>query len=202
MHHAHPAGRSGTARRQPGPTFAMRRPLTKSNTSGRRAPNVPRASVTGGHRGSPTPLRPSSTAGVEASPKLILPCSRYFPARHDATAPSHRQPGSSQWHLAAVVACREPLDSLVMRSSPGDTPIQEQAVCCSRPVKTAGLHSGFSWSHLWSHSCKFSGVRSGLPSLGSGGTGPNRTGLIHQPQNSKSREGNPPRVQIPPPPPA
>jgi hypothetical protein len=61
----------------------------------------------------------------------------------------------------------------------------------SGPVKTAGLHSGFCWSHLWSHSCKFSGVRSGLPSLGSGATEPNRTGLNHQPQNSKAREGQP-----------
>jgi hypothetical protein len=51
-----------------------------------------------------------------------------------------------------------------------------------------GLHSDFSWSHLWSHSCKFSGVRSGLPSLGSGATEPNRTCLNHQPQNSKARE--------------
>ena len=47
------------------------------------------------------------------------------------------------------------------------------------------------WSHLWSHSCKFRGARSGLPSLGSGATGPNRTGLNHQPQNSKAREGQP-----------
>jgi hypothetical protein len=29
----------------------------------------------------------------------------------------------------------------------------------------------------------------GYPSLGSGGTGPNRTGLNHEPQNSKVREG-------------
>jgi hypothetical protein len=59
------------------------------------------------------------------------------------------------------------------------------------PVKSAGLHSGFSWSHLWSHSCKFSGVRSGLPSLGSDATEPNPTCLNHQPQNSKAREGQP-----------
>jgi hypothetical protein len=45
------------------------------------------------------------------------------------------------------------------------------------------LHSDFSWSHLWSHSCRFRGVRSGLPSLGSGATRPNRTGLNHRPQN-------------------
>jgi hypothetical protein len=38
-----------------------------------------------------------------------------------------------------------------------------QAGLLPGPVKTAGLHSGFSWSHLWSQSCKFSGVRSGLP---------------------------------------
>jgi hypothetical protein len=31
----------------------------------------------------------------------------------------------------------------------------------------------------------------GYPSLGSGGTGPNRTGLNHEPQNSKAREGQP-----------
>jgi hypothetical protein len=48
--------------------------------------------------------------------------------------------------------------------------------------------SDFSWSHLWSHSCRFRCVRSGLPSLDSGGTRPNRTGLNHQPQNSKARE--------------
>jgi hypothetical protein len=54
-----------------------------------------------------------------------------------------------------------------------------------------GLRSDFYWSHLWSHSCRFRGVRSGLPSLGSGGTRPNRTGLNHQPQNSKAREGQP-----------
>ena len=64
-------------------------------------------------------------------------------------------------------------------------------MCCSRPVMTAGLHSGFSWSHLWSHSCKFSGVRSGLPSLDSGATESNRTRLNHQPQTSKAREGQP-----------
>jgi hypothetical protein len=51
-------------------------------------------------------------------------------------------------------------------------------------IKTAGLHSDFSWSHLWCHSCRFRGVRTGLSSLGSGGTKPNRTGLNHQPQNS------------------
>jgi hypothetical protein len=51
-----------------------------------------------------------------------------------------------------------------------------------------GQHSDFSCSHLWSHSHRFRGVRSGLPSLGSGATRPNRTGLNHQPQNSKARE--------------
>jgi len=66
-----------------------------------------------------------------------------------------------------------------------------QAGLLPGPVKSAGLHSGFSWSHLWSHSCKFSGVRSGLPSLGSGATEPNPTCLNHQPQNSKAREGQP-----------
>jgi hypothetical protein len=54
-----------------------------------------------------------------------------------------------------------------------------------------GLHSDFSWSHLWSHSRRFRGVRSGPASDGSGGTRPNRTGLNHQPQNSKAREGQP-----------
>jgi hypothetical protein len=53
------------------------------------------------------------------------------------------------------------------------------------------LRSGVSWSHLWSHSCKFSGVRSGLPSLGSGATDPNRTCLNHQPQSSKARASEP-----------
>jgi hypothetical protein len=42
------------------------------------------------------------------------------------------------------------------------------------------------WSHLWSHSCRFRGVRSELRRLGSGAAGPNRTSLIHQPQNSKA----------------
>src|SRR5215207_2555332 len=37
----------------------------------------------------------------------------------------------------------------------------------------------------------FTGVRSGLPSHGSGATEPNRTRLNHQPQNSKAREGQP-----------
>jgi hypothetical protein len=35
---------------------------------------------------------------------------------------------------------------------------------------------------------QFGGVRSGLPSLGSGVTEPNRTRLNHQPQNWKERE--------------
>ena len=48
-----------------------------------------------------------------------------------------------------------------------------------------------SWSHLWSHSYRFGGVRGGLRGLGSGGTRPNRTGLNHQPQNSKAREEQP-----------
>jgi len=54
-----------------------------------------------------------------------------------------------------------------------------------------GLNSDFSWSHLWSHSRRFRGVRTRLPSLGSGATRPNRTGLNQQPQNSKAREGQP-----------
>jgi hypothetical protein len=48
--------------------------------------------------------------------------------------------------------------------------------------------SDFSWSHLWSHSCRFRRVRGGLRGLGSGGARPNRTGLNHQQQNSKARE--------------
>jgi hypothetical protein len=56
----------------------------------------------------------------------------------------------------------------------------------------------FSWSHLWSHSRKFRGVRSGLPRLGSGGTGPNRTGLNHQPQNSKVCEMRAPSAKVSP----
>jgi hypothetical protein len=54
-----------------------------------------------------------------------------------------------------------------------------------------GLHSDFSWSHLWSHSRRFRGVRSGLRTPRSGAAGPNRTSLIGQPQNSKAREGQP-----------
>jgi hypothetical protein len=74
-----------------------------------------------------------------------------------------------------------------MRSSPGDTPIGAAGWLFWADQDYA-VHSDFSWSHLWSHSRKVRGVRSGLPSLGSGGTGPNRTGLNHQPQNSKARE--------------
>jgi hypothetical protein len=77
-----------------------------------------------------------------------------------------------------------------MRSSPGDTPIGA-AGWLFRADQDCALHSDFSSSHLWSHSRKFRGVRSGLPSLGSGGTGPNRTGLNHQPQNSKACDGQP-----------
>jgi hypothetical protein len=84
------------------------------------------------------------------------------------------------------------------RSSRGYT--RMQAGLLSGPGKTARLRSGVSWSHLWSHSCKFSGVRSGLPSLGSGATDPNRTCLNHQPQNSKAREGQPSAGSPPPPP--
>jgi hypothetical protein len=54
---------------------------------------------------------------LEAFPRLTLPCPRSVPARHNATAPSHRQRGRRKWHLAAAVRCREPLDSLVMRRS-------------------------------------------------------------------------------------
>ena len=77
-----------------------------------------------------------------------------------------------------------------MRSSPGDTPI-EAGCWLFWADQDCGLHSDFSWSHLWSHSYRFRGVRSGLPSLGSGASRPNRTGLNHQPQNSKAREGKP-----------
>jgi len=77
-----------------------------------------------------------------------------------------------------------------MRSSPGDTPI-EAGCWLFWADQDCGLHSDFSWSHLWSHSYRFRGVRSGLPSLGSGASRPNRTGLNHQPQNSKAREGQP-----------
>jgi hypothetical protein len=80
---------------------------------------------------------------------------------------------------------------LVMRSSPGDTPIQERAGWLFWADQDCGLHSDFSWSHLWSHSCRFRGVHSGLRRLGSGAAGPNRTRLIHRPQNSKAREGQP-----------
>ena len=96
----------------------------------------------------------------------------------------------SQRKSAALVDGHRALDSLVTRNSPGDTPTGAGgwSFCADQDC---GLHSGVPWSHLWSHSCKFSGVRSGLPSLGSGATGPNRTGLNHQPQNSKAREGQP-----------
>ena len=73
-----------------------------------------------------------------------------------------------------------------MRSSPGDTPMQERAVLLFSAGHDCRADSGFSWSHLWSHSCKFSGVRSGLPSLDSGATESNRTRLNHQPQTSKA----------------
>jgi hypothetical protein len=74
-----------------------------------------------------------------------------------------------------------------MRSSPGDTPVGAGWLVVLGRLD-CGLPSDFSWSHLWSHSRRFRAVRSGLPSLGSGATRPNRTGLNHQPQNSKARE--------------
>jgi hypothetical protein len=77
-----------------------------------------------------------------------------------------------------------------MRSSPGDTPVGAGWLVVLGRLD-CGLPSDFSWSHLWSHSRRFRGVRSGLSSFGSGATRPNRTGLNHQPQNSKAREGQP-----------
>ena len=74
-----------------------------------------------------------------------------------------------------------------MCSSPGDTPVGAGWLVVLGRLD-CGLPSDFSWSHLWSHSRRFRGVRSGLPSFGSGATRPNRTGLNHQPQNSKARE--------------
>jgi hypothetical protein len=74
-----------------------------------------------------------------------------------------------------------------MRRSPCNTPIGAGWFIVLAD-QDCGLHSDFSWSHLWSHSRRFRSVRSGLPSLGSGATRPNRTGLNHQPQNSKARE--------------
>jgi hypothetical protein len=47
-----------------------------------------------------------------------------------------------------------------MRISPSDTPI-EPGWLVVLADQDCGLHSDFSWSHLWSHSCRFRGVRSG-----------------------------------------
>jgi hypothetical protein len=60
--------------------------------------------------------------------------------------------------------------------------------CCAWASQDSTAASRLSWSHLWSHSCKFSGVRDGLRTFTSGATEPNRTCLKHQPQNSKARE--------------
>jgi hypothetical protein len=79
-----------------------------------------------------------------------------------------------------------------MRSSRGDTPIQERAgLLFWADQECRAVFRLLLGLIVWSHSCKFRGARSGLPSLGSGATGPNRTGLNHQPQNSKAREGQP-----------
>ena len=76
---------------------------------------------------------------------------------------------------------------LVIRGSPGDTPIGPGwlVVLADQGCEP---HYDFSWSHLWSHSRRFRGVRNRLPSRGSGATRPDRTGLNHQPQNSKAGE--------------
>jgi hypothetical protein len=77
-----------------------------------------------------------------------------------------------------------------MRNSPGDTPIGAGwlVVLHRSRLRAAFPHLLVS---LWSHSCWFKGVRSGLPGPGSGAMRPNRTVLNHPPQNSKAREGQP-----------
>jgi hypothetical protein len=87
----------------------------KSNTDARRAPNVPRASVTGGHRRSLTPRRPGATTGMEAFPKLTMPCPRRVPAYPDAAIRSHRQRGSHPCHPTTAKSSRHPRDSLIVR---------------------------------------------------------------------------------------
>jgi hypothetical protein len=106
------------------------------------------------------------------------PEQRVSPARGSAESPP--APG-----------CLRMTRSIQQRSS-SDAPFQRSGggfVVWASQDCTATFR--LSWSHLWSHSCKFSGVRSGLPSLGSGVAEPNRTCLNHQPQNSKAREGKP-----------
>ena len=83
-----------------------------------------------------------------------------------------------------------------MRNSPGDTPIGAGWLVFLRRSRLRAAFPHLLVS-LWSHSCWFKGVRSGLPGPGSAAMRSNRTVLNHPPQNSKAREGNPPRVQIP-----
>ena len=74
--------------------------------------------------------RPGSITQADIAVSLICP------ARHNATAPSHRQRGRRKWHPAAVVTCREPLDSLVMRhskSNVGSVPGHARAQGQGRP---------------------------------------------------------------------
>jgi hypothetical protein len=89
---------------------------------------------------------------LEAFLKLISGL-QSAPARHDATAPSHRQQGRRQRHLAAAVTCREPLDSLVMRRSAGyvgqETLLQTAGAaenpCVAKPLRCRlRLHN---WEH-------------------------------------------------------
>ncbi len=89
----------------------------ESNTNGRRALNVPRASVTGGHRRSLTRAYGGATTGMEAFPKLRMPCPQGVPADPDLAIRSHHQPGGWQWLTTAAVTSRYPHDSLVMRRS-------------------------------------------------------------------------------------
>jgi hypothetical protein len=92
------------------------------------------------------------------------------------------------WTTSAYV--HSPLRHTCNTAPPGDTPFEADWLVVLAD-QDCGMHFDFSWSHLWSHSRRLSGIRSGLPSLGLGVNRPNRTGRNHRPQNSKAREGQP-----------
>jgi hypothetical protein len=133
-------------------------------------PSVPRARGNSGQQQS-TAVRETVPAWPVDRPGSItqadIAVSLICPARHDATAPSHRQRGRRKWHPAAVVTCREPLDSLVMRhskSNGGSVPGHARAQRQGRPPSPTVLPradldpGGPGWTRrgfLPSWSCKF-----------------------------------------------
>jgi hypothetical protein len=110
-------------------------------------PSVPRARGNSGQQQS-TAVRETVPAWPVDRPGSItqadIAVSLICPARHDATAPSHRQRGRRKWHPAAVVTCREPLDSLVMRhskSNGGSVPGHARAQRQGRPRHLRSFHA-------------------------------------------------------------